>query len=59
MADVNIDPGLTATFDALAARGGVFWITPLIGYVVYVDAALDLKYRKTVNGGANWNEVNL
>jgi len=59
MADVTIDAGLYAGTEQMAARGGVFWTSPLIGYVIYVDASIDLKYRKTTDGGANWSEVNL
>ena len=57
--DVVIDAGLYAGTEQMAARGGVFWTSPLIGYVVYVDALVDLKYRKTTDGGANWSGVNL
>jgi len=59
MADVAFGTGITTTLlHLVAARGGPFWITPLIGYVIFVDNALDLAYRKTLDGGATWEAKN-
>ena len=51
MADIVIELLPTTNFDTIAThRCGPFWISPTVGYVVYVNSAYDLKYQKTVNG---------
>lgn len=59
MADVAIETSTDTNFDSIAARGGPFWTTPLIGYVVYTDLGHDLAYGKTIDGGVNWSKVDL
>ncbi len=54
MADVTIDAAAGADLYSRGLRSGVFWTSPTVGYVIYLNATLDLVYRKTVNGGANW-----
>jgi len=54
MADILIDAAASATTDLRSLRGGPFWTSPTVGYVIYLDVNHDLVYRKTVNGGANW-----
>ncbi len=54
MADVTIEGSLVSGLHFFAVRGGPFWTSPTVGYVVYTDSAYDLKYRKTADGGANW-----
>ena len=53
MADVWIS-GIYTFFHLVATRGGVFWTSPTVGYVIYTDSNLDLKYNKTTDGGATW-----
>ena len=54
-ADVAIDTGGGSNMDHYAVRGGPFWTSATDAYVIYIDASLDLKYRKTVDGGDNWD----
>lgn len=54
MADILIEAAAQDVFSLTAQRAGVFWTSPTVGYVIYVNSVNDLKYRKTVNGGANW-----
>ena len=53
MADVTIEAAAGA-LQGRSLRGGVFWTSPTVGYVIYLNATYDLVYRKTVNGGAGW-----
>ncbi len=52
--DVTIEASALQYTDANAFRGGTFWTTTLIGYVVYINSSADLKYNKTTDGGASW-----
>ena len=54
MADVTIEAAAGSETRGKALRGGPFWTSPTVGYVIYYTGAYDLVYRKTVNGGANW-----
>ncbi len=54
MADVTIDSAAENTIHQKSLRSGVFWTSPTVGYVIYLDVNVDLVYKKTVNGGANW-----
>lgn len=55
MADIQIEAGAYNKLHEVASRGGPFWTSPTVGYVIYVeDSFYDLYYRKTVDGGANW-----
>ncbi|MBA7634674.1 hypothetical protein ES703_42264 [subsurface metagenome] len=58
MADITIDASAYTTQYAPAGRGGPFWITPLIGYVIYLDSGGNLVWSKTEDGGANWSAAN-
>lgn len=52
-ADITIESA--ATFYAnYFARGGIFWTSPTVGYVIYIKSGDDLVYRKTSDGGATW-----
>ena len=53
MADVTIEAASGAPHGR-ALRGGVFWTSPTVGYVIYLTPGDDLVYRKTADGGANW-----
>lgn len=56
MADIVIEgSALSETYER-ANRGGIFWTTALIGYVIYLDSGNDLCYRKTLDGGGNWGD---
>lgn len=57
MADVRIEATTSDKLDSQSVRGGPFWTTPLIGYVIYPNSDSDLVYRKTTDGGANWGIV--
>ncbi len=54
MADVTIEAAAHNTLYLRSLRGGPFWTSPTVGYVIYLNVNSDLVYRKTVNGGANW-----
>lgn len=54
MADVTIEAlGYTSLYKQ-AQRGGIFWTSPTVGYIVYANSSIDLKYQKTDDGGATW-----
>jgi len=59
MADVVIEAGAYTTLYGSANRGGPFWTSPTVGYIIYVDSATDLVYRKTSDGGATWAAANV
>lgn len=54
MADITIEANADTSLDSKATRGGPFWTSATVGYVIYVDTNGDLVYRKTGNGGATW-----
>jgi hypothetical protein len=54
MADVAIETSASTNLMYEATRGGIFWQSATVGYVIYIDSSGDLKYRKTSDGGANW-----
>lgn len=54
-ADVTIGVSALSVTGVRSNRGGIFWSTNLIGYVIYIDSSGDLKYRKTTDGGASWS----
>ncbi|KKK47143.1 hypothetical protein LCGC14_3158180, partial [marine sediment metagenome] len=54
MADVTIDAAAANGLYNRSLRGGIFWTSPTVGYVVYLNFTQDLVYRKTADGGANW-----
>jgi len=55
MADILIDD--ECQNQQWNSRGGPFWITPLIGYVIYLGYGLPpLEYRKTLDGGETWED---
>lgn len=53
MADVTVATGVSSVLEKIASRGGPFWTSPTVGYVIYV-LSNDLKYCKTSDGGATW-----
>jgi len=57
MADVTIEAAASASFSYRAVRGGVFWTSPTVGYVIYLNVNDDLVYRKTADGGATWGNA--
>lgn len=54
MADVAIETSCQSYHYQVAQRGGPFWVSPTVGYFIYVNNLDDLKYQKTADGGANW-----
>lgn len=54
MADVTIDNNASSILDKGAVRGGIFWTSPTVGYIIYADTSHDLVYKKTSDGGATW-----
>jgi len=54
MADITIDAAVQSVLFLTAARGGIFWTSPTVGYAIYADSAHDLAYKKTLDGGATW-----
>lgn len=53
MADTIVTAADTTIFNS---RGlwGPYWVSPLIGCIIYVDANVDVAARKTTDGGATW-----
>ena len=54
MADVTIEAAAYNALNYRAVRVGPVWTDEDTAYVFYINAAEDLVYRKTVDGGANW-----
>ena len=54
MADIAIEISAEDILYKAAQRAGVFWTSPTVGYVIYVESLFALEYRKTENGGATW-----
>ena len=54
-ADIMIDANAYTSIYSRTIRGGPFWTSALIGYVIYLNATSDLVYRKTADGGATWS----
>lgn len=59
MADVTIDAAVFGAHQRFPTRGGPFWTTTLIGYIVYLDSTGDLVWSKTADGGATWSGANV
>lgn len=57
MADIKIDGGVYSNFSSIGRRCGIFWKSTTVGYIIFIDSSLDLKYRKTSDGGASWAAV--
>lgn len=58
IADTQIESAAYASLSSIAARGGTYYTSPLIGYIIEVDSAQDLVYKKTIDGGATWSAKN-
>jgi len=57
MADIAIETNTSPYTRSLANRGGIFWTSSLVGYVIYVAGAdpwHTIVYRKTTDGGGTW-----
>lgn len=54
MADIQIEAAAHGALHYNTVRVGPVWTNEDTAYVFYVDSGIDLVYRKTVNGGANW-----
>ena len=54
MADITIEVAAYTEFFYMESRGGPFWTSPTVGYVIYVNNLVDLTYQKTADGGATW-----
>ncbi|MBA7549798.1 hypothetical protein ES705_42295 [subsurface metagenome] len=54
MADITIESTVCGFQSKIGIRGGIFWTSPTVGYVIYADYYYDLLYRKTADGGASW-----
>ena len=57
MADVAIETNVLSYSDTSYIRGGPFWTSATVGYVIYEDSEYDIKYRKTSDGGATWGDA--
>ncbi|HSA36634.1 MAG TPA: hypothetical protein P5080_02885 [Candidatus Paceibacterota bacterium] len=53
-AEVTIESDLTDATDEFGPSPAVVFTTNQIGYTVFIDSGNDLAYRKTINGGTNW-----
>lgn len=58
-ADITIDALVLTFTHTTANRCGIFWTSTTTGYVLFLYGPLDLYYRKTTDGGANWADANL
>ncbi len=54
MADVTIDANVQTALGYRTLRGGTFWVSPTVGYDIYLNATADLVYKKTADGGGTW-----
>lgn len=53
MADVLIEGAVNNVSHKCALRSQVF-VSASVGYQFFIDAVVDLKYKKTTDGGATW-----
>ncbi|GAI07483.1 unnamed protein product, partial [marine sediment metagenome] len=42
MADIQIEAVADTSLDSKATRGGPFWTSPTVGYVIYLNTNSDL-----------------
>ncbi len=54
-AQVTIELDMTDATDEYGPSPSVVFVTDQIGYIFFIDLGNDLVYRKTTNGGSNWN----
>jgi hypothetical protein len=54
MADVAVETSAIATLMTRVTRLGPIWTDQNTGYVLFIDSAQDVRYRKTTDGGASW-----
>lgn len=57
MADITIEASSHDDIFKIAQRCGVFWTSPTVGYVIYAGFLANLRYRKTTDGGATWEDA--
>src|SRR3989338_10750605 len=53
-AENTVDTAITNATAEFAPSPSMVFTTDQIGYIFFIDAANDLKYSKTTNGGTNW-----
>jgi len=54
MADRTITSAAQTLTYRKSLRGGPFWTSTTVGYVIFLNANSDLRYKKTADGGASW-----
>jgi len=54
MADIQIESAVSSVQEMIAVRGGPFWTSTSVGYVIFANSGYDIVYRKTSDGGDNW-----
>ena len=54
MADKTVDANVYGTYNIIPQRAGPFYVSTTVGYIISVDASLELQYLKTSDGGATW-----
>ncbi|OGF20512.1 hypothetical protein A2316_01660 [Candidatus Falkowbacteria bacterium RIFOXYB2_FULL_38_15] len=55
--EVSIDASITDTTDEFSPSPSVVFTTDQIGYVFYIDVAEYFSYKKTTDGGKNWDNI--
>lgn len=54
MADTTVDTTVDSFLNIRNLEVGPVWTNATTGYIIYEDAAFDVVYQKTVDGGATW-----
>lgn len=55
MADTTVSTAVSSVLDDRDVLWGPYWVSPSIGYIIYVNSYSDLSYARTTNSGNTWS----